>query len=834
MKSVHLLILVLLVVWNLQAQDVSFESSNLPIVVIDTHGKEIPDDYRIVADMGIIYNGPGERNYLNQPFNEFQGKIAIELRGSSSKMFPKKQYALETQTDDGENLNVSLLGLPKENDWILNGPYSDKTLIRNVLIYQLSRELGQYASRTRFCELVLNGDYRGVYILMEKIKRDKNRVNIAKLKEDEISGLDVTGGYIVKIDKKAGEQVDGWQSIFPPYPQASSRIYFQYHYPKPDRIVPQQKSYIQNWMFNFEMTLFKNTFTDPDSGYYRWVNLPSFVDFLLLNEISKNVDGYRLSTFMYKDRADKDNHLHMGPIWDFNLAFGNANYYHGFDPTGWQWQINYDEQFVAWDDPFLVPFWWEKLMSDSVFVKQVIHRYSELRQSIFSLEHLFGLIDAYADTLNEAQERNFQRWPILGQYVWPNYFIGQTYEAEIQFLKDWIEDRLNWLDSQLFDSQPPEAPTQITVTEVTHSKISLSWNEGSDNVGIAGYDVFLNEQYVKPTRLTHVTLYNLEDNHTYSIAVKSRDFSGNRSSNSAKVEATTKPFTPDDGLTCVKVAEPILIDGHEESTWKPIDWQSVSHVLLDDIKDSTDLSAKFKMAWDETNIYFLVRIWDDVKIRDSGINTYLDDDLELILDMNYLTDQALEMYRFNYRFTFLDSQVVEVKHNAKHGVKYNVTLLNDGYLAEIALPWQTLNSNAQLGKLIGFDLQINDDDDGGRRDSKIGWSSSSTLGLVKFKQTLTGIVPVKNVPHSTVLIRNFPNPFNGHTWLSIILPSSREVKLELIDLQGRRVKTLYSGFLLKGQHRFKLNLQNRASGLYFIQLIDKSGLNQTHKLIYLK
>ena len=130
---------------------------------------------------------------------------------------PKKQYALETQDDLGNNLNVPLLGMPAENDWILYAPYSDKSLIRNVLAYKLSWDVGRYASRTRLCELVLNGDYRGLYVLMEKIKRDKNRVDISTLNPDEITGDDLTGGYIIKIDKSAGESVRGWYSPYLPF-----------------------------------------------------------------------------------------------------------------------------------------------------------------------------------------------------------------------------------------------------------------------------------------------------------------------------------------------------------------------------------------------------------------------------------------------------------------------------------------------------------------------------------------------------------------------------------------------------------------------------------------
>ena len=141
-------------------------SSQLPIVIIDTDGSEIPDEPKIMAYMGVIDNGPGVLNNVDDAFNAYDGYIGIELRGSSSQMYPKKQYAVETREADGSNLNVSLLGMPSENDWILNGPFSDKSLIRNVLTYTLTRQMGWYATRTRFCEVIINGDYRGLYVLM--------------------------------------------------------------------------------------------------------------------------------------------------------------------------------------------------------------------------------------------------------------------------------------------------------------------------------------------------------------------------------------------------------------------------------------------------------------------------------------------------------------------------------------------------------------------------------------------------------------------------------------------------------------------------------------------
>jgi len=416
-----------------------FIESNLPIVVIDTDGQEILNDPRIVVHMGIIDNDSGINN-MDDPFNGYDGQISIEIRGSSSQMFPKKQYALETQDIDGENLNVSILGMPAENDWILYAPYSDKSLLRNFLAYELARNMGRYASRTRFCELVINGDYKGLYIFMEKIKRDNNRVDISKLDPDEITGDDLTGGYILKVDKWDGENNDGWWSASP-LPEYDG-TWYQYHYPEPDNIVDEQKDYINNYITDFELLIASESYNDPDAGYYDQVNLQSFIDVSLMSEISKNVDAYRLSAYMYKDKDSEDGRLTMGPIWDYNLAFGNADYYEGWDPAGWQMDVELG------GDGFKIPFWWYRIWDDETFRDAFYQRWQELRQSIFSEEYIISMIDSAIAVIAEAQVRNFQRWPILDQYVWPNAYVGGTYENEIDYLTDWITARLDWMDEQ--------------------------------------------------------------------------------------------------------------------------------------------------------------------------------------------------------------------------------------------------------------------------------------------------------------------------------------------------------------------------------------------------
>ncbi len=480
-----------------------FQSSNLPIVIIDTYGQEIPDEPKILARMGIIDNGEGHRNNLNDPRNNYDGPIGIEVRGSTTQWFPKKQYAVETRDHSGNDSTVSLLGFPPEEDWILYAPYSDKSLMRNVLAYKLSNDLGRYASRTRFCELVLNGSYEGVYVLMEKIKRDRNRVNISKLLPTDIAGDAVTGGYIIKIDKPDGAKNDGWESPFLPYPGAWQRIYYQYHYPDQDEIAPAQKSYIRTFMTAFETVMSGPWFADPENGSARYIDVDSFVDNFILIELSKNIDGYRLSTFFHKDRDSKNGKLVIGPIWDYNLAFGNADYYLGAVVSGWQ--VDFLEQDDNWENPF----WWRKLMADSNFVNKINRRWQELRRGVLSVPRIYGIVDSLAALLGEAQQRNFERWPILGTYVWPNAYIGGSYLAEVRYLKSWIQNRMLWMDASMVGNASTHG---VTVIDTGRQDFYLAPNYPNPFNGLTTLHVYL------PTMADVViTIYNLAGKSLQSI-----------------------------------------------------------------------------------------------------------------------------------------------------------------------------------------------------------------------------------------------------------------------------------------------------------------------------
>jgi len=223
---------------------------------------------------------------------------------------------------------------------------------------------------------------------------------------------------------------------------------YNYHYPKPSDIVPEQEAYIEEYINEFETIMMGTDYTNDSTGYPSMMNVESFVDFILLQELAKNVDAYRLSTYIYKDKESIDNRLTAGPVWDFNHGFGNCDYGETWEVDNWLLEYNPE----GGDQ---VAFWWELLWEDLAFQHKAAVRYTELRQTIFSEEHIYSIIDSIADYLGPAVDRNFARWPLLGNYIWPNYYVFDTYEEEIDYLKSWTTQRLAWMDSEVLLSLDP-------------------------------------------------------------------------------------------------------------------------------------------------------------------------------------------------------------------------------------------------------------------------------------------------------------------------------------------------------------------------------------------
>ena len=422
-------------------------SSNLPIVVLDTYNVDIPDEPKIDGTMGIIYNGDNQMNYMSNPFNEFYGQIAIEKRGSSSNTFPMKSYGLETRGPDSVNYNVSLFDWPSDNDWILYAPYTDKSLIRNVLTYDLGRQMGQYAPRTKLCEVILNGSYIGVYVLMERIKINPGRVNVDPLNYTDTLDNQLTGGYIIKVDKTTSGGVIAWTSPYTAQAPSNGPLYYQMHDPELSALHPDQFNYIKTYVNNWETALKSVNFANPQIGFRAYSDELSFIDFFIMNELSKNVDGYRISTFLHKKRVSEGGKIHAGPLWDFNLGWGNANYCQGGQTSGWE--INFNSVCQG-NGANMNPFWLNRMLQDTVFANNLKCRWSDLRTSILSDEHLMNYIDSLGIILEEPAQRNYDRWPILGVYVWPNNYIGNTYQEELTYMKNWILARAAWMDANMF------------------------------------------------------------------------------------------------------------------------------------------------------------------------------------------------------------------------------------------------------------------------------------------------------------------------------------------------------------------------------------------------
>ena len=435
------IVLLIYFMHNINAQN--FESSHLPIIIINTNGNTIEDDPKISADMGIIDNG-SDLNYITDTFNDYDGKIGIETRGDFTQEFDKKSYGFELWDEQGDDIDASLLDMPEEEDWILYASYLDRTFIRNVLTHEIWREFGYWSSRTRYCELVLNNEYQGIYILMEKVKRDDNRLDIAQLGETENDGDDLTGGYIVKMDFP---EEGGWYSVFET--MGSEPYYFQYEYPKENEITSEQDEYIKQYINDFESALFSNDyFNDNGVRYDSLIDLTSFVDLFIINELSRSSDAYKGSSFIYKDKDSNDGKLRAGPIWDFNLAYGNAAWCGTDSYYGWHYKM----EDPGCSDFEIMPLWWERFVQDSVFTNALFNRWEDLRQGPIEIDFINYRINTHINRLDNAINRNFEKWDILGTQLFNEPLpVPVTYDAEINRLIDWFIYRIEWLDDEIAD-----------------------------------------------------------------------------------------------------------------------------------------------------------------------------------------------------------------------------------------------------------------------------------------------------------------------------------------------------------------------------------------------
>lgn len=452
----------------------TFTDSNLPIVIITTdldqnnQPLEILDDPKILASLKIIKRPDGSRNYLSDQnttaYLNYNGRIGIEIRGSSSQALPKKGYGLTTlKADNVSNNNVSILGMPSENDWILNGLAFDPSLIRDYLSYNLSRQIGEYATRTAYCELVINGEYKGLYILQEKVKSSTNRVNVLKIAATDITTPNVTGGYITKADKTTGGDPVAWTMS-----SYAGWTDFIHELPKPAAVTTQQNTYIYNQFLNLETTS-RNNNIDLITGYPSVIDIPTFVDFMLINELASNADGYQYSTYFHKDRAGK---LRAGPIWDFNLTFGNDLFLWGFDRSHydvWQFADGGNDGAKFWTD----------LFNNPTYKCYLAKRWNELIQpgQPLNYDSLVQYIDQTVAYISEAKAREEQKWT---SDVYPPVHFSPT---EISDLKVWLSNRISWITNNLgsFANCKTVSIPSLVINKINYNPLGATSTE-SDNL----------------------------------------------------------------------------------------------------------------------------------------------------------------------------------------------------------------------------------------------------------------------------------------------------------------------------------------------------------------
>lgn len=441
-------------------------SSNLPLFIINTEAA-INADNKVKGTMKVIDNGEGNRNYFTDTNFDYDGYIGIKWRGNSSLSFAQKKYTLETWDAEGNDIKASILGLPEETDWVLLAPYNDLSLVRDVFAFDMWNEMGHWGPRTRMCEVFVNGEYMGVYIFCEKIKRDKNRVDISKLKETDTEGRDLTGGYIVRVDAYDDEDAT-FQSQVPGIQTSSwgwgggsgtGTVTWTVYYPKKANLQTEQMNYIKNYVNNMEQSFQESNFTDPDDGYAKWIDVPSFVDYFIHTELSLNADGFKRSTYFFKGKDAADGTLtkmQAGPVWDYNLAYGNCNFCNANNVQAWVYN-------GCETNP--TPKFWKRLTEDPNFMAAVKERYAQLRNTIISQQRINDFFDSYAELLDEAKDRHYNKYDDLftsgdnggGWWGWgwggnnspiayfAAYFV-ESYEEEIATVKDWFSQRLAFLD----------------------------------------------------------------------------------------------------------------------------------------------------------------------------------------------------------------------------------------------------------------------------------------------------------------------------------------------------------------------------------------------------
>lgn len=401
-------------------------NTHLPVIKIDTKNQEITETGdekpEVIGKMEII-SKEKSHNYYDEALT-MEVNTSIKIRGNSSKAFDKKQYLLKTLSENGENKAVPLLGMPKGDEWVLNGPYLDRSLIRNYMCYNISGEIMKYSPQVRFCEVFIDGDYRGLYLMIEKVKMDEQRVNLSP----HVQGVNESS-YIIERDRL--KENETFIQNFTRYTNEADG-FLGVIYPGKSKIDEETLKYIEDDISQFEKSVYSYDYDITNRGYTKYIDVDSFVDYFIINEFFQNFDAGIYSTFSYKDLRGK---INMGPVWDFNSAMNNAAE---------------DDIEIAFFNLYASP-WYYMLMKDEAFVEKIIARYEVLRKSVLSEEYLLTYIDETVNYLGGGIDRNFQVWGYTFQenLLMPAERNSRTYEEEIEKMKTFIKERGEWMDKNI-------------------------------------------------------------------------------------------------------------------------------------------------------------------------------------------------------------------------------------------------------------------------------------------------------------------------------------------------------------------------------------------------
>ena len=413
---------------SLEYYDLGEFSTTLPVVYMNTKGQQVLKENAIWGNIALLDGNGEERSVFSTPNSIY--RATIKYRGASSySKFDKKQYRIKFYKNKKDSAKeVSLAGMGANSEWVLNGPYLDKTLIRNKLVYDLARELNGWAPDTRFVELFVDGEYQGVYLAVEPVTNGESRLRLA-----EFGLLSGETAYIVNRDRidTGSEEIDTWGKI---NGYTYNALYIRY--PSKNKITEKQKEYIQKDISEFEQALYGKNFSDKRIGYQAYIDMDNWVDYFIINEFAMNYDAGNLSTYLYKELDGK---LQLA-VWDFNNGFDN-----------YQWFRTETDVLHTVENS-----WFERLWQDEAFRERVCERYVQLRKTTLSDEHIAEKIASYQEELGEAVDRNFKVW---GYSFKENLLAGtskegtsrniRSYEEAMKQLTDTIRERLAYLDKEL-------------------------------------------------------------------------------------------------------------------------------------------------------------------------------------------------------------------------------------------------------------------------------------------------------------------------------------------------------------------------------------------------